>query len=187
MPFEDYGTGQCINCGFLGKRGLGGLDSTCYHASARERATGQFERQDFETGLHTRTVPWCFVNIADLFREVQETATGRDHTVPTQEVITKARECKSWYPWREFVSPKEAWGDQVMLALEQRRREFEQRMERDRREYEQHMEQNRREFERGFRKFGIGIAIAAVILAVAQVGAAFLGLTSDSWVIRLFR
>ena len=74
-----------------------------------------------------------------------------------------------------------------MLATEQRRREFEERMEQDRRKFEERMEENRREFESGFRRFGIWIAIAAVILAVAEVGAGVLGLTSDSWVMGLFR
>ena len=74
-----------------------------------------------------------------------------------------------------------------MFELERRREEFEHRMEKDRKDFELRLDEiNRGERKRTDRVMK-WIAIAAIIFAIAEVLAAILGVTSDSWILRLFR
>ena len=60
-------------------------------------------------------------------------------------------------------------------------------LEQDRREFEQKLVQMQIDAELKIGKVGKWIGLAAVILAIAEVVAALLGLTSESWVVKLFR
>tara|TARA_Y100000310_G_C20314597_1_gene637828 strand:+ start:324 stop:512 length:189 start_codon:yes stop_codon:yes gene_type:complete len=62
-----------------------------------------------------------------------------------------------------------------MRQPEENRHEFEERL------VEMESERNRNG------RIGVWIGIGAIILAVAEVAAALLSLTSDSWIVRLFR
>ena len=61
-----------------------------------------------------------------------------------------------------------------------------QKLEHDRREFETRLVKMQMDADKRIGKIGIWIGIAAVILAIAEVGAAVLGLTSESWIVKLF-
>ena len=74
-----------------------------------------------------------------------------------------------------------------MLAMEQGRKEFEQQMEQERKNFELKLEELNKEERRRTNRVMIWLAIAAIIFAFAEVIAALLGITNDSWVLRFFR
>ncbi len=189
---ERYGTGRCVNCGYLGKRSTK-LAEKCFYADQKDRSFGRFNKHETLDGGLTSlsTIPWCSVGKADLYAELTDMGANVHQVHKVREVIEKDRKCPSWYPWREFASPKEHFEESMMLAMEKRREEFEERIERDRRRFERRMESSRRNFElklsRNARNLVIWIAIAAGVLALAEVVAALLGLTPDSWILSHFR
>ena len=185
---ELYGTGRCINCGFLGKRSPQ-FDEVCFHASGKDRLSGIFSRHHTlmggETSL-TDTIPWCFVGKGDFLKELG----GIQATVFTdkvREVIERDRKCPSWYPWREFASPKEHFEESMVLAMEQRREEFEQKMENDRKAFELKLDEGNREERKRTNRVMKWLAFAAIIFALAEVAAGLMGITDDSWILSLFR
>lgn len=103
MALEQWGKGSCINCGFLGKRDQRATYSMCYEASATERLGGWLTQQ--VGGIATR--PWCFVDKVRFYEELQAMGAQEHQVDKVQELLKKARACPSWYPWREFLSPKE--------------------------------------------------------------------------------
>ena len=111
----------------------------------------------------------------------------RDKTLCIFDVISKSRDCPSWYPWKEFSNPKEQWEESIMLAMEKRREEFEQRMEQERKDFDLRLEELNKEERKRSNRVMKWLAIAAIIFAFAEVAAALLGITSDSWVLNLFR
>ncbi len=72
-----------------------------------------------------------------------------------------------------------------MLELEQRRENFEQRMEAERRGFEWSLAAQAEKAERKRYKVVIWVALAAFIFAVLQVAAAILALGEDSWIVKL--
>ena len=72
-----------------------------------------------------------------------------------------------------------------MMQLERQRQEFEQRMEKDRRDFELKLEELNKQERRRTDRIMIGLTIAAVIFAITEVAAAVLGITNDSWIIRI--
>ena len=161
---------KCSECGFLGKRGKRTFDGECVTASSDERDEGDLYRHWFESGRFTDTVPWCLVNEANIRDEIEQLQGPVNPRTIT--VISKERDCKGWYPWREFSSPKEHLAERNMQQLENERREFERRLV-----------QMQIDAERKIGKVGIWIGIAAIILGIAEV----LSAGSDSWFVAIIR
>lgn len=135
---ELYGTRRCVNCGFLGKRSPQ-FDEVCFHASGKDRISGIFNRHHTLAGGETNltdTIPWCFVGKGDFLKELGDIKATVIQADKVREIIEKDRKCPSWYPWREFASPKEHFEESMMLAMEDRREKFELQMEKDKKEFE---------------------------------------------------
>ncbi len=189
---ELYGTGRCVNCGFLSKRSPQ-FDEMCFHASKKDRISGVFSQHHTLLGGKTSlrdTIPWCFVGKADFLKELG----GIKATVFTDKVlgvIERDRKCPSWYPWREFASPKEHFEESMMIAMEKRREKFEQQMEKDRKDFELKLEEINKRERRITNWVMIGLGVAAIIFAILEVLAAIiagiLGITTDSWILNWFR
>ena len=196
---EVYGTGRCVNCGYLGKRDGDLRISECYGVSEYDREFGTLDeyidprpKTTIEIVPKIKTFPWCFVGKANLRRETEELFDEKDSefshdNVCIHKVLTVKRDCPSWYPWREFASPKEHFEESIMFAMEQGRKEFEQQMEQERKNFELKLEELNKEERRRTNRVMIWLAIAAIIFAFAEVIAALLGITNDSWVLRFFR
>ncbi len=67
-----------------------------------------------------------------------------------------------------------------MLELEQRREDFEQRMEKERKEFELKLDEANRQERKRTDRIMFWLTIALIVFAVAQVVAAILGITTDS-------
>jgi len=167
MPFEEYGTGRCVNCGYLGKRDEDLRISECYPASEYDRSFGKLDTHIISKGsgasVHFKTFPKCFVGKANLREEAAELFDDKDEELNKENVcihriITAKRDCPSWYPWREFSSPKEMWEESVMLAMEERREKFELNLF----DMSKRLAQNNH-------KIMVFLGIAAIIFAIVQV------------------
>ena len=170
MSFDDYGKGQCINCGFLGKRMRNPHFSECREATPWERAEGHIG----DKGESDRYMPWCFINKAHLARETSELVDDRPITEKVGQVITRPRDCDGWYPWTEGLDPKEHYEEHKMRQLEESRRQFEQRLAEDKRNWEKWLAEReikeRAESDRVMRR----LVIIGIILAILQLVGAFL-------------
>ena len=145
---EEYGTGRCINCGYLGCRSEDMRISECYPVSSYARESGTLNeyvdprpKGVAEIVPNIKTLPWCFVGKANLKNETDGLFDANDKELSQEKVciyriITKSRGCPSWYPLREFSSPKEQWEESVMLAMEQRQQKFEIDMDERRKEFD---------------------------------------------------
>ncbi len=191
---EEFGTGRCINCGFLGKRDQQPTISACYEATSDDRRTGQLTEL---LGPHTSsrsitsrpkiaTRAWCFVHKAHFSAELVDVGAQESDADKVLEVISKDRACPSWYPWREFSNPKEHFDESMTLALEQRREDFEERMEQKRRDFEVALQRSNEEQRTRSDRVMRWLAVGAIVLAIAEVVAALLGITPDSWIVKLF-
>ncbi len=108
-------TGRCVNCGFLGKRRtVIDAESIVYTATSYDRENGTFNR--YSGWPDQRDMPTqlaCFRNAVNLQKEILDELAmakqnGRDaENEHTLTIIKKPRECKIWYPWTEYLSPKE--------------------------------------------------------------------------------
>jgi len=180
MDFGYWGTGRCVNCGLLGKRASQSTLSVCYEATAVDRLGGHLTevREDpvgpaaYPPIIHTH--PWCFLGKADLLGELAVMGAKEHQADKVLELIRKDRNCKAWYPWREFLSPKEHWEEQIMLAMEERREKFEQSIEKDRKDFELKLFEMNQRLAKDSHRVMVWLAIAAIIFAVAEVGAALL-------------
>jgi hypothetical protein len=168
---EVYGTRRCINCGYLGKKDVNGFNEECFTASAEDRLNGRLARHVTFRGAvgNFITVPWCFVGKADLKHEIDQTDTKGIEETRILSVLEKDRNCPSWYPWREFTSPKEQWQESVMLAMEDRQRKFEEHMEETRRAFETQIEESNRLDRRRTDRLMIWLGFAAIVFAAAQI------------------
>ena len=75
----------------------------------------------------------------------------------------------------------------MMLAMEERRKKFEQKMESDRKAFELKLDESNKEERKRTDRVMKWIAVAAIIFALAEVAAGLMGITDDSWVLSLFR
>ena len=193
MASEEYGTGRCVNCGFLCKINENAAVSGCYEATAPDRYTGHLAEYQATLGLQRfeqfaiPTIPWCFRSKANFIKELSELGATVHDDAKIHEVIRRQRDCSFWMLWKEFIGPKEHYEEFKMLELEQRREQFEQQMEKDRRAFELKLEELNREERKRTNKVMIWLAIAAIVFAAAEVVAALLGLTNDSWILHFFR
>jgi len=108
-------TGRCVNCGFLGKlRRQVDAETIVYSATSYNRETGTFYRYSgWPDQRDIPTQPTCFRNAANLQKELVDALAmagqqGRDdENEHTLALIEKPRKCESWYPWTEYLDPKE--------------------------------------------------------------------------------
>ena len=186
---EEYGHGKCVNCGYLGKKDIEGFGEICFTASMEDRTTGQLVHHNtFQGGLTSLdTVPWCFVGKANLKDEVDQLDSQETEDKRIFNIITKRRDCPSWYPWREFASPREQWEESMMLAMEKRREEFEQRMEQERRDFELKLEEINRHERRRTNYIMIFLGIAALIFAAMEVYTTLGSINPEHWLFDWFR
>jgi hypothetical protein len=179
MSFDDYGTGQCINCGFLGKRPIDPHASECHEASAWERANGHIGDYPWSPDI-----PWCFVGKCHLKKEVVALTDDRKADRKVFEVITRHRACEEWYPWTEFLSPRDHHEEFKMKQLEESRKQFEERMEENRREWQKWMteqaERGHKQSDKMMLRWTILGIVLAVLMAIMQLIGAF-------WAQALFR
>ena len=75
----------------------------------------------------------------------------------------------------------------MVLAMEQRREVFEQKMENDRKAFELKLDEGNREERKRTNRVMKWLAFAAIIFALAEVAAGLMGITDDSWILSLFR
>jgi hypothetical protein len=188
LTFPDPGEGTCINCGFLSQWRDAHIGPPQYdEVSARKRADA-----DFSYGGDI----WCYVHAANLRQEVLEAGTGGYSPPAVKSVIERGRDCPSFYRWREGLSPRDHLLEREGLELERERRQFEERMEEDRRRFEKRLEEERREFderlasraeeaERQRYSWGFRIAVAAILLALAEILTGIFSASGDSIVGRL--
>jgi hypothetical protein len=172
-------TGRCVNCGFLGKRRtVVDAESIVYAATTFDRQNGTFNRESgWPDSRDMPTQPACFANVANLQKEFVDALaiTGLQGNAIEHEcslvLIEKPRECKSWYPWTEYRSPKEHFEEYKTQQLEQSRRDFETRL----------FESNQK-LTKDYNMVMLRLTVAAIIFAIAQIVAALLALTPDSWI-----
>lgn len=172
---------KCADCGFLAARDQDLRISECYPATRYARDFGTLDeyidpkpKSIIEIIPKIMTSPWCFVNKANLGKESDELYNAEDkelsrENVRIHKVITTQRDCISWYPWREFASPREHYEEFKMIQLEQQRQEFEQRIEAERRKFELELQQINEHDRKRTDNIMIGLAIVGVILALAQI------------------
>ncbi len=181
--------GSCVSCGFLSKWSQGGPGAGCYELDWTGRLDGKAYSHYLIFQGEIITIPFCFqrvVNFEDAHEVGLQTPLLEERERATAEVFQRNRQCPKWHPYRPGLDPKEHLRELRMLEQEQRREEFEQKMEQDRRAFEERMEKERRAFEERLAQRAeeseerrhtlvLWIAAAAVILALAEVGAAILG------------
>lgn len=186
MDFSTYGQGKCVNCGFLCKRPQPAYYlGYCHEADTDTRQNGNFSQHLIainEIGMadgyiekhqYVSTFPWCFVGKVNFLEEITNPQTQFDKM---REITLRERNCPSWYPWTEFLSPKEHFEEFKMQQLEKERREFELKLE----------EINRQERKRTDRVM-IWLTIAAVLFAALQVYAALATINPNSWLFNWLR
>lgn len=183
--------GRCIGCGFLAKHATPGSgDTTHFEAELDERVKGNlFRHMVRRTDGHFVTVPLCFRNVHPIGVEIRDLARDQSGLSPPEaaiQVIMKDRGCTKWYQYQPGRIPKEHLDELKLLEMEQRREDFERRLEEDRQAAAQEIEEDRRGFEETLsrqaeeaedRRHNLvrWITVAAVFLAFAQVLAAILG------------
>lgn len=74
----------------------------------------------------------------------------------------------------------------MMLAMEERREKFEQRMEQEKKDFELKLEELKKQERKQTNRVIIWLAVAGVIFALAQVFVALAALTSDSILFQWF-
>ena len=177
---EVFGTRRCVNCGYLGKRDNISSVSICYEATAIDRQTGMLTKtMGMPTGAPAiggrhdiPTRPWCYVGKAH-FQEELEAMGAKEHEADkVREVIEKDRNCISWYPWREFSTPKEHFEESMMLAMEERREKFDLKLF----ELSQKIQNDSKEIVKKSDRFNRRITIFIIILAVLEVVGTLLAL-----------
>ena len=119
----------------------------------------------------------CFRNVTnlrtELARELAKYEKPEDISFwekdYTCRIIEKPRKCKSWYPWTEYLTPKEHFEEYKMEQLEYNRRKFEAMLAKDNKEFLGGLEHERREWQKDAGKWPFRLIVAAIILAVAEV------------------
>ena len=162
-------TGRCVNCGFLGKRRtVVDAESIVYTATSYDRQKGTFNRQSgWPDQRDMPTQITCFRNAANLQKELvdalavagqQDTAAENEHACI---IIEKPRKCESWYPWTEYLSPKEHFED-----------------------FKEELNRQERKRTNGIM---IGLTIALIIFAAMQVYAALASINPEHWLFNWLR
>ena len=168
--------GRCISCGYLCKR-IDLLTATVFEASAEDRSYFNLVSHP-ESPRSTRI--WCFVYKETLYEEFEKLTElygrTRDNAQISGEIITRDINCPKWISYKPFMSPKEHLEEFKMLELEQRREDFELKLE----------EINRQERKRT-NGIMIGLTIALIIFAAMQVYAALASINPEHWLFNWLR
>lgn len=171
MALEDYGTGRCINCGFLGERlkASGSHNIECFGVTKQQRLHGQITIEGYY-----EVVPCCFVGKYNLPEELGDISwmVPKYHE-KVSEIIGRDRHCEDWYTWREFLSPKDHYEEFKMRQLEQDRREWQKWMA-------EQAERERKQSDKMLLRWTILGIVLGVLLAIMQLIGAF-------WAQALFR
>jgi hypothetical protein len=200
--------GRCQTCGFLSKHAVPGFKSlptpTFYEIEMVERYFGLVFKHvpDLSVG-EVPTEPACFVSAIPRFYDAMSPYLERGDPLEdaAKHAFLEDRHCKEWFPYTQGRSPKEHLEELKMLQLEQRRQEFEERMEKDRRDFESKLDELNREERRRtdnvmkwlafagivFSVVQAMVALFAIVFAVVQVVLALLGISADSWILGFFR
>ena len=149
------------------KGGVAGATLPTVHYEVHEEDRGAWGGAVWLEGQSVDTLPACFVRAFNITDEVVQLGSPITQSVKT--VIDKDRACRKWYPWTPGFSPQQHLEEMKMLDLEQRRREFEEKMEASR------------------RRFDWFLAAVVVVLALAEVFATLLGLPGDHWLFQWIR
>jgi len=188
MTFGAYPS-ACISCGFLCQRDKSGRGTGYYEVPPADRAAGTVGHLQ----ANRPTIIWCFMGAANLKQEIDDLGNDRPIEERTAQVIQRGHEndCPRWIRYKEGLSPHEHYAGLAMQELEQRQYQSQQMLEQGRQEFEQRLEQDRRTFEKALwdqaqeaegkrHNLVLWITVAAIILALAQVLAAFLSAGPDS-------
>jgi hypothetical protein len=155
---------RCVSCGFLSRFDIGG-DSQLHDVGAWTRANGDFRG----------SIPACFRQKADLFREMREEQQKRTedgaYTHPTVAgglVLNLERNCDRWYPFQPGLSPKDHLDQMLMIQIEQARRAHEREMVRLQ---IQAQETGVRiaDATKRLTRYGVVVAVILLVLAVASL------------------
>lgn len=158
-----------------------------YEISAEDRKRGELSKAVLvpyqgPVGVN----PACFRRAFDMLGALQALVqAGKGSHGGALELISEDRRCQEWYPYTPGLSPKEHFEEKRRLELEQERQGFEQRMENERRQFELTIFEMNKKLQEDTARVGYRLTVAAVIFAFAQVIAAVLALTSDSWLFHL--
>jgi len=174
MSLEEYGTGSCINCGFLCKQDRRETRSAVYGATVSDRLGGRLTevRGEFPASGGTigkasqiTTSPCCFINEANFQIELSDLEADERRADKVLQLITKDRICDHWYVWTQFRSPEKHFEEFKMKQLENDRREFERKLT------QMQIDADEKVSKAGMKvgKVGMWIGIGAIILAVAEI------------------
>lgn len=174
--------GRCFGCGYLSKRVV--ATAELFEFPLHERGKG------VPSPPHGRhTVAFCFVNAHDLPFEVVEEiikSSAMDAGAAGQQVFFKDRRCSMWFPYQEGLPPQEHYKAHHQQTIDIMKQELEDQREQDRKQFELALHQISESQEAQTRKVTFRLMLAAVVLAVAQVIAAILALSGQSWIVKLF-
>jgi hypothetical protein len=203
MP--DNEEGKCVSCGLLAKRTAPDHPGLSYYeVGPEERTSGYlFAFPSFDNAA-IRCVPCCYAGAAPLAQEITgDVPQSSDYKKWDHQragwqqksliALSKDRKCPSWVEYIEGLSPQWHLESHQMNLLQKAREEWEMRMEQDRREWQRdfqaQLEQDRREWNEKFQsqssRLSNQLACAATIFGLLQVIAAIIGLTPDSWLVKL--
>ena len=111
-----------------------------------------------------------FHNKVSLLAELQALGADELKYDKVLEVIMKDRHCTSWYPWKEFCDPKELWEEQMMMAMNKNREDFQKRMEKEGQEFDLGIFEMNKKLSRATHRVMVRLAIAAIVFAGVQIG-----------------
>jgi hypothetical protein len=179
---DRFGEGKCITCGFLGKRDDRPSMAICYEASSFDRLTGDFTCYSGTVNTFATCI-WCFVGEALFHQEMTKDGVTDTNYDRVHELIKKDRNCKSWYKWKEFRTPKEHYEELKMMQLEQSRKDFELRIEKERKEFDlklfdlsQAIQKDSNEVVKKTDSFNRRMTLFIIILALLEVTGTLLAL-----------
>lgn len=183
--------GACYNCGFLCRKDVLNTHlALFYEISEEDRKNGRFFT------LASPGAPRCFRGV-DIGREITDATGLPDYPIRTDEhqqkqnaaakqVLETNRQCKLWFPYTPGMSPKEHLEEFKILEMERDRKEWQERLEANRREWQKELVALEKRENKRINRVMIWLAVAAAILAVAEVAAAVSSLTPDSLLWRSF-
>ena len=118
--------GRCVNCGFLCKlRRQADAEAIVYEATSYDRKNGTLYHHSGWPDKHdVQTQLTCFRNAANLQKELVDTLAAAEQrgmeatNKHTLAIIEKPRNCESWYPWTEYLSPREHLEEMKLKELQ---------------------------------------------------------------------
>lgn len=175
--------GKCDSCGFLSKRLYSDIaQPECREASLYDR---DFGMPPYLQNTTTKIIPWCFVGEVGLHSEVEDlcATSGNPQNACLVAVIISDRHCPMWFPWTEFLSPKEHFEKYQMTQLEQRQKEFQQTIEQERKDFDlklfemdQRIQSDNNETAKRADKFNRRMTWFFIILAILSAAGTILAL-----------